>query len=86
MDGFRDVEKERANNRANQAPSACEPGTPKSEENCYVQRRSKRIKLTPKTVNVCIICGSAIRTTNKKKSQIAASFRKIYGSKVTKCY
>ena len=63
----RDMEKEKTNNRANQAPSACEQGMSTSEENCDVERRSKRIKLTPQTVNVCIICGSAVKTIKQKK-------------------
>lgn len=61
------VEKKRTSSPPDEAKSACKPGTSTSEDNCHVQRRSKRIKLTPTTINVCIICGSAVKTIKQKK-------------------
>ena len=63
----RDVEKKRTSSPPDEAKSACKPGTSTSEDNCHIQRRSKRIKLTSTTINVCIICGSAVKTIKQKK-------------------
>ena len=63
----RDVEKKRTSNPPHEAKSACKHGTARSEDNCHVKRRSKRIKLTPTTINVYIICGSAVKTIKQKK-------------------